>query len=59
MMRHTGGTACGAISTRSSSASSAALFAAAMLMMPSCSPSAPMTRISGAFISPLIRGSFS
>ena len=59
MMRHTGGIACGAISTRSSSASSAALLAAAMLKMPTCSPLAPMTRTSAALISPLIRGSFS
>jgi hypothetical protein len=58
-MRHTGGTAVGAISTRSSSASSAALLAAAIVTIPICSPLAPMTRTSAALISPLIRGSFS
>jgi len=59
MMRHTGGVACGAISTRSSSASSASLLAAAMLSIPICSPLAPMTRTSGAVISALIRASLS
>jgi len=30
-----------------------------MLITPTCEPSAPMTRTSGAVISPLIRASFS
>src|SRR5688572_16215306 len=59
MMRQTGGTAVGAISTRSSSASSAILFALARLTTPTCSPAAPIRRTSDAVISPLIRASFS
>jgi hypothetical protein len=59
MMRHTGGCAVGAISTRSSSASSAILLATARVTTPTCSPLAPISRISGELISLLIRGSFS
>src|SRR3990172_7457410 len=59
MIRHTGGFAVGAISTRSSSAASACALAAAMLTIPTCSPFGPISLTSGALISPLMRGSFS
>jgi hypothetical protein len=59
MTRQTGGTAVGAISTRSSSAASACALATAMLTMPTCSPLAPISLTSGTLISPLMRGSFS
>src|SRR5262249_5994399 len=47
MMRHTGGTALGETSTRSSPESSAERRASTVGMTPSCVPSAPMTRTSG------------
>jgi hypothetical protein len=59
MIRHTGGTAVGAISTRSSSAASACAVADAILTIPTGSPFGPISLISGALISPLMRGSFS
>src|SRR3954469_3008428 len=59
MTRQTGGTAVGAISTRSSSAASACALALAIVTMPTCSPLGPIKRTSGALISPLMRGSFS
>src|SRR6202158_2124920 len=55
MIRQTGGSASGAIATRCSPAASACAIAAAIATMPSCSPSTPTKRISGALISPLIR----
>jgi hypothetical protein len=59
MIRQTGGTAVGAISTRSSSAASACALAIPMVTMPTCSPLGPISLTSGALISPLMRGSFS
>src|SRR5689334_8977802 len=55
MIRHTGGFAIGAISTRSSSAASAFAIASLSGTMPSCSPSMPTSRTSGALISPFSR----
>src|SRR5664279_945405 len=55
MIRQTGGLAVGAISTRSSSAVSALARASARETIPSCSPSSPTKRISGAVMSALIR----
>jgi len=51
----TGGLAIGAISTKSSSAASALDRASARETIPSCSPSSPTKRISGAVTSALIR----
>src|SRR5438046_4780775 len=55
MSLQTGGLASGAISTRSTSASSAIFSAWAIGTMPTCSPAAPIKRTSGALISMLIR----
>src|SRR5205823_1987723 len=58
MMRHTGGCASGATSTRSSSCCRAVSSACWMAMTPSCAPSAPTTRTSRTRIPSLIRISF-
>src|SRR5256884_4586243 len=58
MMRHTGGWASGATSTRSSSCCRAVSSACWMGMTPSCAPSAPTTRTSRTRIPSLIRISF-
>src|SRR5438876_1173009 len=58
MMRHTGGCASGATSTRSSSCCRAVSSACWMGMTPSCAPSAPTTRTSRTRIPSLIRISF-
>lgn len=57
MMRQTGGCEVGATSTRSSSDSSAFASASRTAITPSCSPSAPITRISRARIRSFTRGS--
>lgn len=54
-MRQTGGSAVGAISTRSSPAASARDNASAVDSTPSASPSASITRTRGVLISVLIR----
>ena len=55
MIRQTGGSAFGLISTRSTPASSAFSSASRALIMPNCSPSKPVKRTSGTRISSLIR----
>src|SRR5881396_1828670 len=55
MMRHTGGCASGATSTRSNSCCRAASSACWMGMTPSCAPSAPTTRTSRTRIPSLMR----
>ena len=55
MIRQTGGSALGLISTKSTPASSAFSIASLRLTIPSCSPSRPVKRTSWARISPLIR----
>jgi hypothetical protein len=59
MIRTTGGSAVGAISTRSVSFSSAAAKASLNLTTPMGSPSIPIKRTSGAVISRLMRCNFS
>src|SRR5262245_26973057 len=54
-MRHTGGTALGEISTRSSPASRAILIASYVGRTPTCEPSAPITRTSRARIRSFMR----
>ena len=58
MILQTGGSAFATISTKSRSASSAALIASASVTMPFCSPSAATRRTSFARISSLIAGRF-
>src|SRR5690606_11778565 len=59
MIRQTGGSAFGAISTKSTPSCSARRKASAVLTIPSCSPSTPIRRTSGMRISALIRLVFS
>src|SRR4030067_711638 len=58
-MRRTGGETAGEISTRSSPASSAMRLASDVGTMPTCLPSAPISRTDGIRISSLIRVDFS
>lgn len=57
MILQTGGSACGATSTRSRSMDCAVLRACAIPMMPNCSPPGPTTRTSGTRIRSFSRGS--
>src|SRR5580765_1432970 len=59
MMRQTGGSAVGWISTRSSPRSPAIVSASSRDRIPTCSPSAPMTRTRGTRISVFLRLAFS
>ena len=58
MIRHTGGTALGAMRTRSRSLSYAIFKASWNETIPSCSPSSPTRRTSLAWIASLVRSSF-
>src|SRR3989338_6520411 len=55
MIRQTGGSFCGATSTRSSPRSRASLTASIGVMIPSCAPSSPITRTCALRIRSLIR----